>query len=84
MILNRFKRFSTLKTQDWSHIKPIIKPTLTPNSAVATYYETTGAPQRNNWTREEISSIFNSPLIDLISYASKVHRDNHDGRSVQQ
>ena len=38
---------------------------------------------RNNWTREEISEIYNLPLMDLIFEAAKTHRENFDGSEVQ-
>src|SRR5436190_11130767 len=38
---------------------------------------------RNNWTREEIAEIFNSPVLDLIYKAATVHRENHDPQEVQ-
>ena len=38
---------------------------------------------RNNWTKEEISGIYNSPLLDLIYRAASVHRENNDYSEVQ-
>ncbi|MFL5729100.1 MAG: biotin synthase BioB, partial [Cytophagaceae bacterium] len=38
---------------------------------------------RNNWTREEIAEIFNSPVLDLIYRAATVHRENNDPQEVQ-
>jgi len=38
---------------------------------------------RNNWTREEISLIYNSPILDLIYRAATVHREHHDPQEVQ-
>ena len=38
---------------------------------------------RNNWTKEEISEIYNSPLLDLIYRAATVHRENKDYSEVQ-
>lgn len=38
---------------------------------------------RNNWTREEITEIYNSPILDLIYRAATVHRANHDAQEVQ-
>lgn len=38
---------------------------------------------RNDWTREEISEIFNSPILDLIYRAATVHREYHDASEVQ-
>ncbi|MGD1961801.1 MAG: biotin synthase BioB [Fulvivirga sp.] len=38
---------------------------------------------RNNWTREEISKIYNSPILDLIYKAATVHREHNDPQEVQ-
>lgn len=36
-----------------------------------------------NWTKEEISNLYHSPLIELIYKAATVHREHHDPREVQ-
>lgn len=38
---------------------------------------------RNNWTREEISEIFNAPVLDLMYKAATVHRQYHNSSEVQ-
>ncbi|MCC5920658.1 MAG: biotin synthase BioB [Cyclobacteriaceae bacterium] len=38
---------------------------------------------RNDWTREEISEIFNMPIMDLIYRGATVHREFHDAQEVQ-
>lgn len=38
---------------------------------------------RTNWTREEISEIYNRPLMDLIFEAATVHRQNDSYAEVQ-
>lgn len=38
---------------------------------------------RNNWTREEISTLYHSPVLDLIYRAATVHRQHHDPQEVQ-
>ncbi len=38
---------------------------------------------RNNWTMEEISSIYYQPLIELIYQAATIHRKYHNSRQVQ-
>lgn len=38
---------------------------------------------RNNWTREEIAEIYNTPLLDLIYHSATVHRRFHDPSEVQ-
>ena len=39
--------------------------------------------EKNNWTREEILSIYNRPLMDLLYEAATVHREHHDPNTVQ-
>lgn len=41
------------------------------------------AEVKHNWTREEIQSIFDLPLLDLVNKASQVHRENFDPQEVQ-
>ena len=38
---------------------------------------------RNDWTREEITEIFNRPVMELIYEAATVHRQNNDPCEVQ-
>jgi biotin synthase len=38
---------------------------------------------RNNWTKAEISEIYNSPVLDLIYRAATVHRQYNDPQEVQ-
>ena len=38
---------------------------------------------RNNWTREEISEIYNTPLLELVYRGATVHRQHHDPSEVQ-
>lgn len=38
---------------------------------------------RNNWTKQEIGEIYNTPLLDLIYKAATTHRQYHDANEVQ-
>jgi biotin synthase len=38
---------------------------------------------RNNWTKEEITNIYNTPLLELIYRASTIHRKYNDTGEVQ-
>lgn len=38
---------------------------------------------RNDWTREEIASIYNRPVLELIYDAATVHRQYHEAGEVQ-
>ena len=46
--------------------------------------DTVSAQPRNDWSKDEISSIYASPLLELIFAAAKIHRQCHDSRAVQQ
>ncbi len=41
------------------------------------------ADVRHNWTIEEISPIYNKPLLELVFEAASMHRKYHDPREVQ-
>jgi biotin synthase len=38
---------------------------------------------RNNWTREEITAIYNKPVLELVYEGATVHRRHHDPSEVQ-
>lgn len=38
---------------------------------------------RTDWTREEITTIYQTPVLDLIYQAATVHRQHHDPQEVQ-
>jgi len=40
-------------------------------------------PIKNNWTREEIKDIYDSPLLDMVYRAAAVHRHHNDTGEVQ-
>jgi biotin synthase len=40
-------------------------------------------PIRNTWTREEITAIYNTPVLELMYQAASVHREFHDPQEVQ-
>lgn len=39
---------------------------------------------RTDWTREEIMEVYNTPLLDLVFHAAKVHRMYNDPQMVQR
>ncbi|CAL5212687.1 unnamed protein product [Lathyrus oleraceus] len=39
---------------------------------------------RNDWTKEEVKSIYDSPILDLLFHGAQVHRHAHNFREVQQ
>lgn len=40
-------------------------------------------PIRNTWTRDEITAIYNTPVLELMYQAATVHREFHDPQEVQ-
>lgn len=38
---------------------------------------------RSNWTREEVSRVFETPLLDLVHLAATIHRAHHNPKEVQ-
>jgi len=38
---------------------------------------------KHNWTKEEIISIYNKPMMDLLFEAATIHREHHDPNVVQ-
>jgi biotin synthase len=40
-------------------------------------------PIRNDWTREEITAIFEQPIFELMYQAATAHREYHDPQEVQ-
>ncbi|KAI4305043.1 hypothetical protein L6164_028433 [Bauhinia variegata] len=38
----------------------------------------------NDWTKEEIKSVYDSPILDLLFHGAQVHRHAHNFREVQQ
>lgn len=39
---------------------------------------------RNNWSRDEIKAVYDSPILDLLFHGAQVHRHAHNFREVQQ
>ncbi|KAG2224017.1 hypothetical protein INT45_009603 [Circinella minor] len=59
-----------------------VQNTATPAISAAALHA--GGPLRNDWSREEIQAIFDSPFMDLMYHGAKVHRENFNAREVQQ
>ncbi|CAI5497388.1 unnamed protein product [Closterium sp. Naga37s-1] len=62
---------------------PQLTPSLTSAASDAAAYAIANPP-RTDWTRDEIQTIYSSPLLDLIFHGSQVHRAVHGNREVQQ
>ena len=41
-------------------------------------------PVRTDWTVDELEAIYQSPLLDLIDHASRIHRQHHDPNAIQR
>lgn len=39
---------------------------------------------RNDWTKDEVKSVYDSPVLDLLFHGAQVHRHAHNFREVQQ
>lgn len=39
---------------------------------------------RSDWTKDEVKSIYDSPILDLLFHGAQVHRHAHNFREVQQ
>ncbi|XP_074582652.1 biotin synthase, mitochondrial-like [Curcuma longa] len=58
--------------------------TLTTSAAAVEAERTTRDGPRNDWGRDEIKSIYDSPILDLLFHGAQVHRHYHKFREVQQ
>ncbi len=58
---------------------------LTPESQTAddTTFALEGAATRHDWSRSEVTALFDRPFMDLVFEASRVHRLYHDPNKVQ-
>ncbi|CAL0304329.1 unnamed protein product [Lupinus luteus] len=78
-------------------VKPIFRTHQTPSSTLCllhhTFSSSAAAVQaekaikdgpRNDWTRDEIKSVYDSPILDLLFHGAQVHRHAHNFREVQQ
>ncbi|PON74963.1 CofH family [Parasponia andersonii] len=55
------------------------------SSAAATQAERTiKEGPRNDWSRDEIKAVYDSPVLDLLFHGAQVHRHAHNFREVQQ
>ncbi|VFQ92323.1 unnamed protein product [Cuscuta campestris] len=54
------------------------------SAAAAEAYRCIREGPRNDWTRPQIKSIYDSPLLDLLFHGAQVHRHAHNFREVQQ
>ncbi|XP_047316030.1 biotin synthase, mitochondrial-like [Impatiens glandulifera] len=55
-----------------------------PSAAAIHADRTVRQGQRNDWTKDEVKSIYDSPVLDLLFHGAQVHRSAHNFREVQQ
>jgi biotin synthase len=65
--LNQTRHFSTSLT---SRLASVTQKTTTEALSAAAVHA--GSPMRNDWTREEIQSIYDSPLMELLYHGVSV------------
>ncbi|KAI8089458.1 biotin synthase [Halteromyces radiatus] len=79
----RFTRlYSTASSSRLASVTSAASNTI-PQATSAAAFHASG-PLRNDWTREEIQSIYDSPFLELMYYGAKTHRENFNPREVQQ
>ncbi|ANB15151.1 biotin synthase [Sugiyamaella lignohabitans] len=80
-----FHSVSTTVTAGSSALNETIVPPATTSSDLSTLLQNVrdNTKVRTNWTREEISALYNSPLMDLVYAGATVHRKFHDPSEVQ-
>ncbi|MED6226652.1 biotin synthase, partial [Stylosanthes scabra] len=55
-----------------------------PSAAAIQAERTIKEGHRNDWTRPEVKSIYDSPILDLLFHGAQVHRHAQNFREVQQ
>ncbi|GAV69920.1 Radical_SAM domain-containing protein/BATS domain-containing protein [Cephalotus follicularis] len=64
-------------------ILSVQSPPYTSAAAIESERTIKGGP-RHDWTKDEINSIYHSPILDLLYHGAQVHRHAHNFREVQQ
>lgn len=83
MLQSRPRVISTIYRRTLATVATPLKPqSLSGDSSVLDKAAATTAT-RHDWTREEISEIYNTPLLKLIYTSSSIHRRFHDPSEVQ-
>lgn len=73
-----------LRYQSFSALSSSSTTSTSPSAAAIEAERTIREGPRHDWTREEIQSIYNSPVLDLLFHGAQVHRHAHNFREVQQ
>lgn len=61
----------------------MLRPGCRLNLIFTNHFKLNMTPIRNTWTREEITAIYNTPVLELMYQAATVHREFHDPQEVQ-
>jgi biotin synthase len=56
---------------------------LATHTATASPKAVVAPPMRNDWTKEEVQQIYDTPLLDLVFRSASVHRQSHDPTKIQ-
>ncbi|GFR42199.1 hypothetical protein Agub_g3090, partial [Astrephomene gubernaculifera] len=65
------------------HSQPQAAETVSSDTSVSRWIRELGVV-RTDWTREEVSEVYNAPLLDLVYRAASVHRMYNDPSMVQR
>ncbi|KAG0173474.1 biotin synthase [Apophysomyces sp. BC1034] len=82
-ISQNFRSYSTATASRLASVAPAQKAHAAHPGLTAAALHASG-PLRNDWSREEIQAIYDSPFLDLMYQGAKVHRENFNPREVQQ
>ncbi|CAL9181861.1 unnamed protein product [Musa hybrid cultivar] len=70
-----------------SRLRPLVAPgypSFSTSAATVEAERTIRDGPRNDWSRDEIKSIYDCPILDLLFHGAQVHRHVHKFREVQQ
>lgn len=76
-ILSSMSRIASLSKQSRIFVRSLVTPTTTLTTS------TPSSPPRKIWTKNEIQSVYDSSLLDLVFRAASVHRMHHDPNKIQ-
>ncbi|KAK9141318.1 hypothetical protein Scep_010999 [Stephania cephalantha] len=65
-------------------IRPLSIRSSSFSAAAAQAERTIRQGARNDWSRDEVKAVYDSPVLDLLFHGAQVHRHAHNFREVQQ
>ncbi|KAH0933083.1 hypothetical protein HID58_010200 [Brassica napus] len=85
MMLARFTFRSQLRASvSFRQSASCCSPYSSSSAALAEAERTIREGPRNDWSRDEIKAVYDSPVVDLLFHGAQVHRHVHNFREVQQ